>query len=111
MYQQTGGAQGGDIHGADHNIAGVQYTTLAACMLIASFIPKGAYAFNPGMLGGEILNTEISWSHKPMPLSTEVTTPPPIDQMWIRKGILATPTSLLGTNLQIVMIVDRILLI
>ncbi|MCJ1366633.1 hypothetical protein MMC16_005763 [Acarospora aff. strigata] len=60
VYHQTGGTEGGgDVHGAILNIAGFQFTILAACILIASFVPRGAFSLNPKMLHGEPLNTEV----------------------------------------------------
>lgn len=44
-----------DVHGAIFNIAGVQFTIIAILMLLATFIPKGSFAFNPEMLNGESL--------------------------------------------------------
>ncbi|KAJ9145207.1 Major facilitator superfamily domain general substrate transporter protein [Coniochaeta hoffmannii] len=56
---QVSKQNGGDVHNAVQSILGVQYTLIAVCMLAASFVPKGAMAFNPKMLYGETLATEV----------------------------------------------------
>jgi MFS family permease len=40
----------GDVHEAMFNIAGVQFTIISITVLCATFIPHGAFAFNPDML-------------------------------------------------------------
>ncbi|KIW86760.1 uncharacterized protein Z519_12673 [Cladophialophora bantiana CBS 173.52] len=59
VYQESGGAQGGDVHRAIQNIGGVQYTIIAAFMLAASFVPVGAFSLNPGMLDGDSMANEV----------------------------------------------------
>lgn len=59
VYRESGGAQGGDVHSAIRNIAGVQYSIIAAFMLASSFVPKGAISFNPDMLYGEAMTDEV----------------------------------------------------
>jgi hypothetical protein len=49
-----------NIHSAIFNIAGVQFTVIAISMLLATFIPKGSFAFNPKSLYGETLQTDES---------------------------------------------------
>lgn len=59
VYRESGGAQGGDVHSAIVNIAGVEYSVIAAFMLAASLVPKGAISFNPDMLYGEAMTDEV----------------------------------------------------
>jgi MFS family permease len=50
----------GDIHDAIFNIAGVQFTVLAITILLATFIPQGAFSLNPRSLYGETLQHDES---------------------------------------------------
>ncbi|KAK7512315.1 hypothetical protein IWZ03DRAFT_55600 [Phyllosticta citriasiana] len=59
VYARTGGSDGGNIHEAIRNVAGVQFTIICVVVLSASFIPKGALSFNPKMLYGESLDREL----------------------------------------------------
>ncbi|KAL1382928.1 hypothetical protein HDK64DRAFT_341280 [Phyllosticta capitalensis] len=59
VYAKTGGSNGGNIHEAIQNVAGVQFTIVCACVLAATFIPKGALALNPKMLYGESLDRDL----------------------------------------------------
>jgi len=59
VYRETGGAQGWDVHGAIIYIGGVQYTIIAAFMLAASFVPRGALSWNPEMLDGTAMTDEV----------------------------------------------------
>lgn len=45
-----------DISSAIQNIAGVQFTIISACIIAATFIPRGAIAFNPAMINDEDLS-------------------------------------------------------
>jgi len=60
VYNRTGGSRGGDVHGALVNIAGVQFTVLTCIVIAATFVPRGALAFNPKMLEGERLDKEVT---------------------------------------------------
>ena len=51
---------GGDIHDAIFNIAGVQFTILAGIIIAVTFIPRGAFAFNPEALNDETLQLDES---------------------------------------------------
>jgi hypothetical protein len=42
------------------NIAGIQFTVLAIIIIVATFIPKGSFAFNPKILYGDTLESEES---------------------------------------------------
>ena len=59
VYNRTGGSRGGDVHGAVVNVAGVHFTVLTVIVIAATFVPKGAIAFNPKMLDGERLDKEV----------------------------------------------------
>lgn len=54
-----------DISPAIYNIAGVQFTVLAAVIIVATFIPKGAFSINPKQLSGQSLQgSETDESHE-----------------------------------------------
>ncbi|KAF2218758.1 hypothetical protein BDZ85DRAFT_269770 [Elsinoe ampelina] len=53
------GVSQGDVRPAVRNIAGVQFTILAAIVIAATFIPKGSFAFNPPALYGEQLDKDL----------------------------------------------------
>ncbi|EON63214.1 hypothetical protein W97_02441 [Coniosporium apollinis CBS 100218] len=57
-------ANGGDIHDAIRNVAGVQFTVISVCVLLASLVPKGAIAFNPKMLDGQSLDSDIGQTYE-----------------------------------------------
>jgi hypothetical protein len=59
VYNRTGGAKGGDIHGALVNVVGVHFTILFVVIMTATFIPKGAFTLNPEMLSNEKLDEEL----------------------------------------------------
>jgi hypothetical protein len=50
----------GDIHKAIFNVAGVQFTVLAIIIILATFIPRGSFAFNPVQLSGQSLQLDSS---------------------------------------------------
>jgi hypothetical protein len=50
---------GPGVHAALYNIAGVHFSVLAAVILCATLIPKGALSFNPKLLDNEDLNKEL----------------------------------------------------
>lgn len=54
----------GDIHEAIQNVAGVQFTIIAALMIAATFVPKGAVAFNPKNLYGEDLTHDVGQTYE-----------------------------------------------
>ncbi|KAH6722021.1 major facilitator superfamily domain-containing protein [Leptodontidium sp. MPI-SDFR-AT-0119] len=43
-----------DVHEAVKYVAGVQYSVIAGIILVATFVPKGSFAFNPKKLNGDI---------------------------------------------------------
>ncbi|KAI5857275.1 hypothetical protein BZA05DRAFT_169902 [Tricharina praecox] len=60
VYAETGGSSdGGDIHGAIKNVAGVHFTIIFAIIMAATFVPKGSLSFNPSMLNNQDLETEV----------------------------------------------------
>lgn len=59
VYNQSGGANGGDINPAIRNVAGVQFTVLCGVVLASTFIPKGALSFNPKMINEEELDKDV----------------------------------------------------
>ncbi|OCL12411.1 hypothetical protein AOQ84DRAFT_395705 [Glonium stellatum] len=73
VYKKTGGSNGGHIQEAIQNVAGVQFTVIFVLVMAATFIPQGAYSFNPKMLGNENLEadheeprggTELKFEHQ-----------------------------------------------
>ncbi|PNS14411.1 hypothetical protein CAC42_3697 [Sphaceloma murrayae] len=53
------GVSQGDVRPAVYNIAGVQFTVLAIIVIMATFIPKGAFRFNPSMINEEKLDHDL----------------------------------------------------
>lgn len=49
----------GDIHIAIKNVGGVQFTIVFVLVMTATFVPKGAFAFNPKMLNNEDLDMDM----------------------------------------------------
>lgn len=47
-----------NVRDAIYNVAGIQFTILAVIMLVATFIPKGSFAWNPSSLYGETLQSD-----------------------------------------------------
>lgn len=58
MYNRSGGVNGGDIREGLVFTVGVQFTVVAGLVLLATFVPRGALAFNPRMVSGEDLEEE-----------------------------------------------------
>jgi hypothetical protein len=48
-----------NIQPAILNIAGVQFTVISVLVMASTFIPKGAFAFNPKILSDEPLDTDL----------------------------------------------------
>ncbi|OJD10488.1 hypothetical protein AJ78_08515 [Emergomyces pasteurianus Ep9510] len=66
VFNESGGAEnGGDIRPAIMNIGAVQFTCLSIVILASTFVPQGAFAFNPQMLFDQQLDTEILKAGKP----------------------------------------------
>ncbi|KAK9319143.1 hypothetical protein V1517DRAFT_66598 [Lipomyces orientalis] len=59
VYNATGGSDGGNIHGAILNVAGVQFTVVFVIIMTSTFIPRGAFALNPKTLFDERLDTDV----------------------------------------------------
>lgn len=51
---------GGRVNGAIRNLAGVQFTIIAVVVIGSSFVPRGAFAFNPKDLYGESLDRDLN---------------------------------------------------
>lgn len=49
-----------DVRPAVYNIAGVQLTVLCIVVILATFVPKGAFSLNPRALYGENLDAEVA---------------------------------------------------
>ena len=49
----------GAIQPALQNIAGVHFTVIAIVVLAATFVPKGAFAFNPSMIDNQALDSDV----------------------------------------------------
>lgn len=62
-FAETGGLpgedKGGDIHFALLNTVGVQFSIIAVVIMVATFIPKGACAWNPKVLFDEVLDCDL----------------------------------------------------
>lgn len=48
-----------DIHAAMLNVGGVQFTLIFVLVMTATFVPKGAFSFNPKMLSDEDLDSDV----------------------------------------------------
>ncbi|KKK18494.1 hypothetical protein P175DRAFT_0500756 [Aspergillus ochraceoroseus IBT 24754] len=60
VYARTGGSEGGgNIYEAIRNIASVQFTVISVLVFLATFVPWGSWALNPGMLHKEDLYHEL----------------------------------------------------
>jgi MFS family permease len=49
-----------DIRPAITNVAGVQFTLIFVLVMTSTFVPKGAFAFNPSLLNDEVLDEDIT---------------------------------------------------
>ncbi|KAL2182221.1 hypothetical protein L209DRAFT_697329 [Thermothelomyces heterothallicus CBS 203.75] len=59
VYNSTGGSGGGgEVRTGLLFTAGVQMTVISALVLASTFVPKGAFAFNPKMISDESLEDE-----------------------------------------------------
>ncbi|KAI1952771.1 hypothetical protein LOZ12_005802 [Ophidiomyces ophidiicola] len=59
IYIKTGGSQGGDIHEAILNVAGIQYTIMAVIIFASTFVPQGSFALNPKLLFNQNLDADL----------------------------------------------------
>ncbi|KAJ4990636.1 hypothetical protein SVAN01_03867 [Stagonosporopsis vannaccii] len=48
-----------NIQSAIRNVAGIQFTIIAVLVMASTFVPKGAFAWNPKMLSEEALDTDL----------------------------------------------------
>jgi hypothetical protein len=48
-----------DIHEAMKNVGGIQFTVIFILVMTATFVPKGAFSFNPKMLNDEDLDSDV----------------------------------------------------
>ncbi|KAK0615693.1 hypothetical protein B0T17DRAFT_592417 [Bombardia bombarda] len=60
VYNNTGGSKGGNIYEGLTYTAGVQFTVISALVIASTFVPKGAFSFNPKMLDNEELDADLS---------------------------------------------------
>ncbi|KAI5807813.1 major facilitator superfamily domain-containing protein [Pyronema omphalodes] len=60
VYARSGGKNGGDIREGLKMTAGVQFTIISVLILLATLVPKGAFALNPDKLFDENLDEENS---------------------------------------------------
>lgn len=58
VYNKTGGSRGGEVRSGLIYTAGVQMTVISALVLASTFVPKGAFAFNPKMISDETLDDD-----------------------------------------------------
>lgn len=56
VYNSSGGSNGGTIHTGLIYTAGVQFSLVCLLVLAATFVPRGALAFNPKMISEEALD-------------------------------------------------------
>lgn len=59
------------MHSGVVNVVGVQFTLLSAIILASTFIPKGAFKFNPHALYNENLDTELDIDGLSKPIDGE----------------------------------------
>lgn len=52
-------ANNDNVQSAIRNVAGIQFTIIAVLVMASTFVPKGAFAFNPKMLSDEPLDTDL----------------------------------------------------
>lgn len=48
-----------NVQSAIRNVAGIQFTVIAVLVMTSTFVPKGAFAWNPKMLSDEALDTDL----------------------------------------------------
>lgn len=48
-----------NIQSAIRNVAGIQFTVIAVLVMASTFVPKGAFAWNPKLLSDEALDTDL----------------------------------------------------
>ncbi|KAH6843445.1 major facilitator superfamily domain-containing protein [Chaetomium sp. MPI-CAGE-AT-0009] len=58
VYNKSGGIDGGQVHTGLIYTAGVQMSVISLLVLAATFVPKGAFAFNPKMISEEPLDDD-----------------------------------------------------
>ena len=64
VYNRSGGSDdGGTIFAALVNTAGVQFTILCVVVFTSTFVPRGAFSFNPVMLNDEVLDHDLDKAH------------------------------------------------
>jgi hypothetical protein len=74
VYNSSGGTRGGGtIRSGLVYTAGVQFTIICVLVLAATFVPKGALAFNPKMISEEALDDDhIEIEDRPAPIPDPV---------------------------------------
>ena len=58
IYNNSGGMDGGEVRSGLVFTAGVQMSIISVLVLASTFVPKGAFAFNPKMISDESLEDE-----------------------------------------------------
>ncbi|KAK4153825.1 major facilitator superfamily domain-containing protein [Chaetomidium leptoderma] len=58
IYNQSGGLDGGEVRSGLVYTAGVQMTVISVLVFASTFVPKGAFAFNPKIISDEPLEDE-----------------------------------------------------
>jgi hypothetical protein len=66
VYNSTGGSNGGSISGGLVYTVGVQFTLISTLVFTSTFVPRGAFAFNPKMLDNEKLDLDIIEDEQPV---------------------------------------------
>jgi hypothetical protein len=66
VYNSTGGSNGGTIYQGLVYTAGVQFTIVSALVISSTFVPHGAFAFNPKMLHNEALDVDLIEDEEPV---------------------------------------------
>jgi hypothetical protein len=79
VYNRSGGANGGDIHPAIRNVAGVHFTVICILVFVSTFVPKGSLSLNPALLNDEDLAKDID--DESVPSDGEVAKEAPYDDM------------------------------
>ena len=84
VYNKTGGKNhGGDIRTGLIFTAGVQMSVISLLVMVSTFVPKGALAFNPKMISDEPLDDD-------MHIEIEEQRPEPEDAVRLQEGFKKT---------------------
>ncbi|KAK4233533.1 major facilitator superfamily domain-containing protein [Achaetomium macrosporum] len=58
VYNRSGGTDGGEVRSGLLFTAGVQMTVISALVFASTFVPRGAFAFNPKLISDEVLDDD-----------------------------------------------------